>query len=44
MTVQYLGFCIGQGKIWAVPDKVATLRDVPLPTLKKKKSAIPRPG
>lgn len=29
-TVQYLGFCVGQGQIWAVPDKVAALRNVPL--------------
>lgn len=30
-TVQYLGFCIGQGKIWAIPNNVATLWEVPLP-------------
>lgn len=34
-TVQYLGFCIGQEKIWAIPDKVATVRDFPLPPTKK---------
>lgn len=30
-AIQYLGFHIRHGKIWAGPDKVATLWDVPLP-------------
>lgn len=25
-SVQYLGFWIGNGQIWAIPDKVATLK------------------
>lgn len=34
-TVQYLGFCIGQGKVWAVPDNEATLREILLPPTQK---------
>lgn len=34
-TLQYLGFHIGRGEIWDIPDKVAALRDVPLPSIKK---------
>lgn len=33
--VQYLGFHIGHGRIWADPDRVAALRDAPLPSTKK---------
>lgn len=32
---QYLGFHIGHGRIWAGPDKMAALWDVPLPSTKK---------
>lgn len=34
-TVQYLGFCIRQGKIWAIPNKVTTFQEVHLPPTKK---------
>lgn len=34
MTMQYLGFCIGQRNIWVVSNKVAALREVPLPHTK----------
>lgn len=34
-TIQYLGFCIGQGKIWAVPNKMADLQEILLPPTKK---------
>lgn len=33
--VQYLGFCISHGRIWAISNKVATLQEVPLPPTKK---------
>lgn len=33
-AVQYLGFCVGQGKIWAIPDKVAALYEAPFPTFR----------
>lgn len=35
MAVQYLGFCIGQGRIWAIADKVAALRGASVPVTKK---------
>lgn len=33
--VQYLGFCIGYGRIWAIPDNVAALQEILLPPTKK---------
>lgn len=35
-TIQYLVFRIGSGKIWAVPDKVATLQKLTQTQTKKK--------
>lgn len=35
MVVQYLGFCVGKGCIWAVPNKVAALRNASPPRTKK---------
>lgn len=35
MPVPYLGFCIQWSRIWAVPDKVAALREAPLLNTKK---------
>lgn len=34
-SVQYLGFHIGGGKIWAIPDKVSALQKPGLPQTKK---------
>lgn len=39
--VRYLGFCIGQGRVWAIPDNVAAFREVPLHPHKEKPTEIP---